>query len=163
MGASDDIADLIERVFDGDPWHASSVADLLSDVTAAEAVARPVPGGHSIWELVLHMTGWASEVRARLDGQEAGEPEGGDWPEVAAPTEARWRAAVAGLEAAHRELAAAVRASDPGQLRKPVLDRREPALGTGLSKELTVHGLIHHTVYHAGQIAQVKRAVRHGS
>ena len=34
------------------------------------------------------------------------------------------------------------------------------AAGTGLSKYLTLHGLVHHTVYHAGQIAQLRRALR---
>lgn len=33
------------------------------------------------------------------------------------------------------------------------------AAGTGLSRYLTVHGLVHHTVYHAGQIALLRRAL----
>ena len=51
-------------------------------LTAGDAIRTPVPGGHSIWELVLHMTGWALEVQARLDDAEAGEPAAGDWPSV---------------------------------------------------------------------------------
>ncbi len=37
-----------------DPWHGPAIADLLADVTAGEAVAHPVPGAHSVWEIVLH-------------------------------------------------------------------------------------------------------------
>ena len=38
---------------------------------AAEAASRPIPGAHSIWELVLHVAGWADVARARLT---SGEP-----------------------------------------------------------------------------------------
>ncbi|HEU5170363.1 MAG TPA: hypothetical protein VFU46_07490 [Gemmatimonadales bacterium] len=33
----------------------------------ADELARPIPGAHTIWELVLHVTGWRREVARRLD------------------------------------------------------------------------------------------------
>jgi len=159
MSHVEEIADLIERVLEGDPWHSSSVVVLLEDVSAEDAAAHAVPGAHSIWELVLHMTGWAREVRARLQGEAAGEPAGGDWPVVRDISAAAWSAAVAALVESHRALAAAVRASDDHTLTTPVVDRRDPAAGTGLSRLVTLHGLVHHTTYHAGQIALLKRAI----
>jgi hypothetical protein len=153
-----DIADLIERIMTGDPWHGPSVTKVLEGVSAASA-AQPGPNGtHGIWELVLHMTGWAREVTARLRGRAAQEPEDGDWPAIGEPTPARWRQAQDALFAAHRELAAVVRALDPAILARPTKDFRDNALGTGLSHYLTLHGLVQHTVYHAGQAALVKRA-----
>jgi uncharacterized damage-inducible protein DinB len=157
---ADTIAELLERVLDGDPWYGSSTLALLADLSADEAAARPVAGAHSIWELVLHMTGWVHEVQQRLAGRAAQEPDGGDWPAVGAVTEARWQHAVARLAEAHRALVAAVRAADPDMLARPVLDTRDPALGTGLTRELTLHGAIHHTVYHSGQIALLTRTLR---
>ena len=56
-------------------------------------------------------------------------------------------------------LVRALRASDDRALATPVIDRRDPASGTGLSRYLTLHGLVHHTAYHAGQIALLKRAI----
>lgn len=162
MHDTDTLADLLHRVIEGDPWHGSSTAALLDDVTAAEAAIRAVPGGHSIWELVLHMTGWAHEVHARLRGRPAQEPDGGDWPDPGPVDAARWKAAVSELLATHRRLAEAVRSTSGEALDEPVIDRREPALGTGLSKALTLHGLVHHTVYHSGQITLLKAAVRRG-
>jgi hypothetical protein len=154
-----DIADLIERIMTGDPWHGPSVARILEGVSAVSA-ARPGPGGtHGIWELVLHMTGWAREVTARLHGRAAQEPDGGDWPAIGDPTPARWRAAQDALFDAHRELAGGVRALDPVILSRPMKDYRDNALGTGLSHYLTLHGLVQHTVYHAGQVALLKRAL----
>lgn len=103
------LADLITRVIDGDPWHGSTVLALLDGVSHQAAAARSIPGVHSIWELVLHMTGWATDDRV--------------------------------LDRALRDL-------------------RDRAAGTGLSHYLTLHGLVHHTAYHAGQIAVLVRAAQ---
>lgn len=157
---SREIAELVERIMVGDPWHGPSVKKVLDGIDASQAARRPPGGVHSIWELVLHMTGWAREVTARIGGRAAEEPEAGDWPAVTDPTPERWRQAQEDLFAVHRELAAAIRSIDPAGLEKPVLDYRNDALGTGLSHYLTLHGLIHHTVYHSGQIAQLKSAMR---
>lgn len=153
------LADMLERVLDGDPWHGSNVLALLADLPADDAAVRPWPGAHSVWELVLHMTGWVEEVRARLGGAAASEPRDGDWPQVGDVTGARWKAAVARLAEAHRALARAIREAGDEVLETPVVDHRDAASGTGLSRYLTLHGLVHHTVYHAGQIALVRKAV----
>jgi uncharacterized damage-inducible protein DinB len=118
-----------------------------------------VPRAHSIWELVLHMTGWADEVRARLEGREAGEPAAGDWPPLPEETPEAWSRSVAALEASHRALARAIRAAGDGALDAPVIDHRDRAAGTGLSKYVTLHGLVHHTAYHSGQLAMLRRAL----
>jgi uncharacterized damage-inducible protein DinB len=154
------ISDLMARVIDGDPWHAGNVMDLLADLTVAEAKAHPVRGGHSIWEIVLHLTGWANEVCARVEGKAAGTPGRGDWPAVGSATAARWSSAKEGLARAYQHHSYVVSALPDRDLNQPVLDRRNNALGTGLSRYLTIHGAIHHGVYHAGQMALLKRALR---
>ena len=153
------LADLMDRVMTGDPWHAGNVRALLDGVTAEDAVRTPVPGAHSIWQLVLHMTGWAREVHARLEGAAAGEPPAGDWPEVSEAGSAAWDRDRRTLLDVHAALAAAIRRTPAERLDEPVVDDRDPAAGTGLSKYLTLHGLVNHSVYHAGQIALLRRAL----
>lgn len=153
------LADLVDRVMTGDPWHAANVQTVLDGLSAVDAARTPVPAAHSIWELVLHMTGWAREVLARLDGAPAGEPAAGDWPAVPAITEAAWRRDRATLFEVHAALAAAIRRTPPARLAEPVVDHRDLAAGTGLSRYLTLHGLVHHTVHHAGQIALLRRTL----
>lgn len=159
MSQPERLADLIERITTGDPWHGPNLATLLADLTAEQAHRRPAPGAHSIWELVLHMTGWAREVEARLAGGVAGEPTAGDWPAVTDASEGAWRAARNDVFAAHASLAAALRALDDAALDRPVIDYRDRAAGTGLSKFVTLHGLVHHTVYHSGQIGMLRRGL----
>jgi Protein of unknown function (DUF664) len=153
------IAELVERVVTGDPWHGSNVEQLLRGVSAEDAARRVVPGAHTMWELVLHMTGWAREVRARLDGHDAQEPPEGDWPPMGPISEERWTEAKRNLLRAHAELTQAIVAMDARSLDAPVKDFRDNALGVGLSRYLTLHGLVHHTVYHAGQLGLLRRAL----
>src|SRR5438270_4731017 len=49
------IADQLHRAFEGDAWHGPCLRELLSGVTAKQAWTHPLPQGHSIWELVLHI------------------------------------------------------------------------------------------------------------
>lgn len=158
MSETAKLADLIMRVTDGDPWHGSNVVTLLEPVSPGAAAAHPVPGNHSVWELVLHMTGWANEAAARLRGAAAAEPEGGDWPPVVDVTPRAWEQAKRALVDSHAALAAALRDTADAVLDEAVVDHRAGAAGTGQSRYVTVHGLVHHTTYHAGQIAVLVKA-----
>ena len=155
----DRIIDQLTREFDGDPWHGPSLKAVLHGVTARQAASQPSPGAHSIWELVLHMTGWKREVASRLRGAEAGEPAAGDWPSVGEPSQARWRAAKDDLARAQTELLDALRALPPTRLHQPVKDLRDRRLGTGMTMYQTIYGLIQHDAYHSGQAALVKKLV----
>ncbi|MHB1326608.1 MAG: DinB family protein [Gemmatimonadales bacterium] len=153
------LVDELDRVFRGDPWYGPSVRDVLQDVTAREARVRPLPAAHSIWELVLHMTGWKAEVRSRLGGAAAGTPPQGDWPAVP-DRDDQWTDALATLAATHEDLLDAIRSASDATLEGPVRDERNPALGTGLTQWQTLRGILQHDVYHLGQISLLKRAVR---
>jgi uncharacterized damage-inducible protein DinB len=153
------ILDELEREHAGDPWHGSPLRSILDGIEAAQAARRPVPGAHSIWELVLHVTGWKREVARRAAGGAASEPEAGDWPAVGDATEARWKKALADLEAAHRDLIAAIAALPEHKLFEATRDPRDKPLGAGVSYYVLLHGIVQHDVYHAGQIALLKNAV----
>ena len=159
MTEIDRLVDQLQREHEGDPWHGSPLCGILQGITAAQAAARPIANAHSIWELVLHITGWKNETRRRLSGAPAGDPEGGDWPETGATTQARWEEALERLDSAHRHLLAAVRAVPEKRLFEPTNDPRSRELGTGVSYYVLLHGVVQHDVYHAGQIALLKKSL----
>ena len=160
MSETHRIVDELSRDHSGDPWHGSSVTALLRGVTAPQAASRSIPHVHTVWQLVLHMTAWKNEVRRRLAGGPAGDPEEGDWPDVGATTPERWREALAKLDQAHAALIEAVRALPESALFEPTNDPRNPSTGAGVSKYVLLHGLVQHDAYHAGQIALLVKVVR---
>ena|SRR6187399_1985895 len=154
---ADRLIDQLRRAHDGDPWHGSPVRAILDGVTHTQAAARPIPGAHSIWELVLHMAGWRNEVARRATGQPVAEPEGGDYPKVGEPTAARWDTALEVLDAAHRNLVEVARTIGDEQMLRPTIDPRNRPLGTGVTYYELLHGIVQHDAYHAGQIALLKK------
>jgi uncharacterized damage-inducible protein DinB len=152
MNEIQSIVDQLQRAFEGHAWHGPAVRELLADVSAAQADARPIAQAHSIWEVVLHISTWEHIVRRRLQGEVIDElPDEEDWPAVRDTSEAAWRKAVQDLEERNRALRDAV-----AQLDEARLTAKVP--GKDHSVYIMLHGIIQHDLYHAGQVAVLKKA-----
>lgn len=148
------LARLLREVSGGSPWLGPSLRDAVAGLDPTQAAARPVPGAHSIWELVLHTGTWAEVVGERLRGEGGPVPSARNFP---APPESldatAWSAAVEETLARHETLAQQVEA-----LGAEGWDR--PLGGAGGSDAFTqVEGVVSHTAYHAGQIVVLRRAL----
>jgi hypothetical protein len=147
------IADQLRQAFGGHPWHGSPVRDLLAGVTAGQAQARPLAGGHTIWELVLHMDAWIGAAIEAAEGkpmaQLMGTPQ--DWPAVTATGEADWAAATGRLFEHAEALAVAIAGFEDARLVERVPPRRYDFY-------FLFHGIVQHSLYHGGQIGMLKRA-----
>ena len=86
------LADQIRRAFWGESWHGPSVREVLAGVSAEDAAAHPIAGAHSIWEIVLHMTGGYHLVLRRVRGERAQLAPEEEWPPVAEVSSEAWRA-----------------------------------------------------------------------
>lgn len=150
---------LLRKGHASDPWHGPATIDLLNDLPFTAAAARPIPDGHSIWEIVLHMTAWQREVIRRLGGAEPQAPEDGDWPVPPPPGQDAWDRARAELDESLERLASTVSALSDEDLRKQVGPVRDPALGSGITRAEMVAGVLQHNAYHSGQIALLRKAI----
>ncbi len=146
----------LDAAFNGGAWHGPSLSDTIDGVTATEAAARPVGQAHSIHELVAHISGWTDVIRRRVTGEAADEPVEGDWPVLATATDASWRAEVDRLTARYDALVAAIDTLDEG-----ALDTAVAPGGSTIYQSL--HGAIQHAIYHAGQIAILRKAASSGA
>jgi uncharacterized damage-inducible protein DinB len=145
------IMDQLDRAYKGDAWHGLPVSALLEGITARQAAAKPVPGGHSIWELTLHISLWQNVARRRLGTEVVGDPPPEvDWPPITNPSEAAWQEALEGLEQSYQNLRIGI-----SQLSETRLDEIVP--GKPYSIYVLLHGVIQHDLYHAGQIAILKK------
>jgi uncharacterized damage-inducible protein DinB len=144
------IAEQLRRAFEGDAWHGPALLALLKDVDATTAAAKPSPDVHSIWELVLHIAVWDAASIRRLSGEKT-QPTGVDnFPIVPKPTEAAWRKAVAAAKRTHDALVKTVKAMPESRL-------RERVPGKKYDFYFMLHGVVQHELYHAGQIAILKK------
>lgn len=152
MSVSELIADQLRRAFDGDAWHGDSVLEILQGVNAKTAAAHPVAGAHSIWELVLHITAWDEAVRKRMFSDVLVEVDDADnFPKVVDASEAEWMKVVAQAKQTHEELVAAVVEFPESRLSETI-----PGKDHDFSNMLL--GAVEHELYHAGQIALLKKA-----
>ena len=150
MSEMERIVDQLRRALEGPAWHGPALIELLDGVTAAQAARRPIPGAHSIWEIVLHIGVWEDAVRRRALGEQVDVTPAQDWPAVTDTSEAAWLRAVEGLKASNAALRGVVAACGEGRL-------GEPLVPGGNSGYVQFHGAVQHDLYHAGQIAVLKK------
>src|SRR5262245_48856156 len=145
------------RALEGEAWHGPSVLELLEGVTADQAAAHPIAGAHSIWELVLHLGGDYDLVLRRLSGDGRQLTPSEDWPAVPEPSAENWRESVRALRQRNADLRQALR-SFPAERLDELLVPEVPFTAYTQFIGVTQHGL-----YHAGQIALLKKALRSGA
>jgi len=157
------LRDRLMTVWAGDPWHGSSSKKILEDITASEALQRPLAGAQSIWECTLHLVAWTEEVTSRLSGAPAKAPARGDWSAMSDPSPAAWSATLAELKAARLALLAAIEKSHEEDLYTQILKPSDGTPSPPMTRAQTISGLVDHDIYHLGQIAMLKKAVRHAA
>jgi uncharacterized damage-inducible protein DinB len=141
------IASLMKRTYYRGAWHGPSVKEVLADITPEMAHHR-LPGSHSIIELVAHMTSWKLFVLKKLQGDEAFTID----DKANFPVVTEWIRVLQGLDEVHATLQAAVAEFDPARLYEKV-----PHASYDYSYYALLHGIIHHDLYHAGQLMLLKK------
>jgi uncharacterized damage-inducible protein DinB len=146
------ILDLMDRAYRAKAWHGPAMLEVLDGVTAGLAAKRVKRGVHSIWELVEHVASWNEIVAERLVGGAPKVTPAYNFPPVTRTTPAAWQATQRRLARSQAKLRRAV-------ARFPIakLGRRRPKVDSTWS--VLIHGVIQHQLYHAGQIALLRRAL----
>jgi len=151
MKETERIREQLKRAFEGGAWHGPGVLEILENVSAAQAATHPIEGAHSIWELVLHIKAWEDACRRRLSGDRAELTDEEDWPAVDETSDDAWRKTLTVLREGHQKFSDAIASVDDARLDEPILQGMK-------SVYATLHGAVQHDLYHAGQIAILKKA-----
>jgi len=153
MSETGRIADQLRRAFEGEAWHGPGLKEVLAGVTAPRAAARPIASAHSIWEIVAHVAAWEDTVRRRLQGELVELTDAEDWPRAEDAGEKAWAALLRRLEDGNVALRQTILGFDDSRLDQPPGGNRSTAY-------TLMHGAIQHDLYHAGQIALLKKGTR---
>jgi hypothetical protein len=126
------IAEQLRRAFEGDAWH-----------------------GPALLELLLHVSAWDDAAYRRLGGEKVQLTGTANFPVVPKSTQTTWREAIAHAKRTHDLLV------------KTVVDLPEARLwervpGKRYDFYFMLHGVAQHALYHAGQIAILKKASLRG-
>jgi uncharacterized damage-inducible protein DinB len=157
MSLSEKLSTQLQNILAGEPWYGSSVYEIIEKISFEAAFEKPQGSVHNIAEIVLHMIAWTEEVMDRMNGMSAGIPTSGDWPEVGAPDEQKWQNYVEDLKLVSVNLIGIIQKFPQEQWDEPIKDERNRQLGTGVSYEELINGLIQHHIYHSGQMALLNR------
>jgi uncharacterized damage-inducible protein DinB len=157
MNEIQQLAERYEQTLNGDAWYGYPVWTILHDINAQCAAAQLIPGTHTIWQLVMHMEFWERVALRRFSTRlSPAEDDPGNFPPTPSPDEAEWQKALERFRASNREFRQAISQLEPGKL-----DQNTPGSNRTFRYELV--GIIEHHIYHAGQIALLKKgyAVQH--
>lgn len=145
MESIKNISKIVERVYNGKPWHGPSIMDVLTDVDETRA-RKKIGESHSIVQLVQHMTAWRNFVTKRLLGDT--EYELTDNQNF--PPEKDWASALKSLDESQTALLKAINSLEAVKLHETVSNRKYDFF-------ILLHGIIHHDIYHIGQIQLIKK------
>ena len=127
-------------------WASITLKALLDDIDTGQALARPVSGKHSIWEIVLHLGTAQQLVRDLVQGITRSFTPGDEWPPVEDASDMAWGNARQALLDADEKIRSEIKGSADSALEQPFVEG-------GSSAYDTFHGYIQHAYYHAGQIS----------
>lgn len=138
----------LKHTFEKNAWHGPAVMEAVEKITAEQSVTR-FPNTHSIIELIAHMTSWRLFVTSRLEGNN-------DYKvteEMNFPPEKDWKKAIHDLTESQSRLLAALEKFQENKLHEIV-----PNASHKYSFYIMLHGIIHHDLYHTGQIVLITKS-----
>ena len=143
------IIELLRRTFDGAAWHGPSVMDTLRKVTI-DQLGQRIGDSHSLIEIVEHMTAWRRFAVEKLRGNTTYDVDAAaNFPKVD-PNEESWLITLHQFEDSQLQLLEQLEQTDDSRLEQVVE-------GRNYSYYVMLHGLIHHDVYHLGQIVLLRK------
>jgi uncharacterized damage-inducible protein DinB len=147
------LADQLRRAFEGPAWHGDSLLEILSGVSARTAAARPIENAHGIWELVLHIAAWDDVVLRRSGGATVTLSPEQNFPAIPNASENAWHGTLTAAKKTHDDLVKVVAAFPDSRLEEQVPGKSE----NHYTFYYMLSGITQHELYHAGQIALLKK------
>lgn len=151
----EEVHDIIESLKDtlyGKPWYGKAIVSILRETDPGNAYHRKDPAFPTPTELLYHMVNWASFTLSCLvinTPEQARQYEATDWRRVNPETDS-WERAFDEFITIHHLIVEVLRLKN-NQFLVEAVEARTYNMGYLLS------GLVHHNIYHAGQIALMNK------
>jgi uncharacterized damage-inducible protein DinB len=148
MSEVKNILKLLNKTFEKNAWHGPTVLEVIAQVKT-ENTPKRLPNTHSIIELVNHMTSWRIFTVKKILGDAEFEVKEG----MNFPLSDDWEKAKADLNQSQQDLIKAIENFPDEKLSELV-----PHASNKYTFYTLLHGIIHHDLYHIGQIMLINKA-----
>jgi uncharacterized damage-inducible protein DinB len=135
----------LERAFNGPAWHGPSVIETLNKVNE-DSSQNKFKDSHTLIQLIAHMVAWRKFVIEKLNGNDAYDVS----DEQNFPSLNDLKEEIHQLKFTQLKLVKAIENFPEEKLREKVPTRE-------YSFQTMLHGILHHDLYHLGQIALLNR------
>jgi uncharacterized damage-inducible protein DinB len=153
MTMTEQLAENLLNVFEGENWTEVSIADILFDISYVEAGQKTAASQNSIAGLVHHLLYWNSVILQRIQNDDPEIPEINGFDVQVLASERDWQLLIAQTRRSFTELAEAIKLFPPDQLNHPT------NFGKSTFRK-NLFGIVEHAYYHLGQIVVIKKLIR---
>lgn len=140
------------QIFNGSPWLDESFSKKLNNLSEKKIFTQFPNNNHSVAEVVSHIIVWRMEIIRRLDENSSKrrltEESLDNWKDLQVLQQIGWQQLYADLSQSQQQLTKLLQDKDDTFL--------DEQLGeTEFNKEYFVAGILHHDLYHLGQIGLI--------
>ena len=150
------IIDLLNDTYESEQaWHGPSLVEALRGITARLADMRISANTHSIAEIVYHVTTWRIFTVRKLQGDKTFDIDANknNWKEFPIMDEFEWETLQMELSLSQEELISELEKKENDDYLEDIVPGRNYTYYTLL------HSMIHHDLYHGGQISLIKKSL----
>jgi hypothetical protein len=147
----ENLKNLLNTAFHGGAWHGSSVLELTKGLSVKEA-SYAAGNVHNIAELLYHITSWRLFCVKKMQGDEAYNinDDKANWGNIGKIDQFELETLMMELTLSHDELIKELDTKTDAFL-------QEIVPGAEYNFNTLINGIIHHDLYHSGQIAILKK------
>jgi uncharacterized damage-inducible protein DinB len=145
----------LKDVYSGSPWYGKPVRTILREIMPEKAGVRPDDSSHSVFQLAQHMLAWRTYVVEQLKGNEGYQvpiDSEKDWSQSGATNAAEWIALLHAFDDNQKILLDLIQRTSTN-----TFDKQVP--GKSYDFKHLIEGIVHHDIYHAGQIVTTAKVV----
>lgn len=150
------IIDLFNDTYESEQaWHGPSLVEVLRGVTPKMADKRLNPAIHTIAEIVFHLTTWRIFAVRKLQGDVNFDikTQEKNWKVFSIVDDLEWETLQMEMSLSQEELISELEKKENDVFLEDIVPGRDYSYYTLL------HSLMHHDLYHAGQISLIKKGL----
>lgn len=140
------IGSLFEKQYDGTPWLGVNFVSKLDQITPDIAAYKISPEANSIWEILNHIIGWREIVLQGIPQNGYKSPTHNYMQPVKDPSDLEWEHTLVRLKDSQEDWLEFLKSMNKAILEKPFGESH-------YNHYELIQGILHHDIYHLGQIS----------